>query len=138
MKEKKHDLTTPEGRLANMLDFHTTERGKALEAGLWYEVRYWAELSEGHFGTPSHWAPICWATSRSSASLVAEALYRARGWWCEVWTCSPVVDPDTYTGDGRPVHWHLCDTEPPYFRPEARRGAPPSGNPGEQSSRWKE
>lgn len=128
----KHDLTTPAGRLANMLDYHATERAKALAAGLWYEVRYYAVLPDGYNGTPSHWAPICWCNSLNDAAIVAEALHRSRGWWLEVWTCSPVVDPDTYRGDGKPVRWHLCDVEPARrYYPADVPGRPASGNPGE-------
>jgi hypothetical protein len=101
--------TTPEDQLASMLDFYATERQKAQDAGLWFEIRYWSELPEGHVGIPSHWMPIAYATLRSSAGIVADSLHRTSGLWCEVWTCDPTTDRDSYRGNGKPVRWHLCD-----------------------------
>lgn len=131
---QKHDLTTPEGRLANMLDFYTINRQKAQAAGLWFEVRYWCELPAGHDGTPSHWAPIAYAASRSSACVVAAALHRDRGWWCEVWTCNPVFDPDIPPESSAPVRWHFSDLLPDRKYPDFPE-RPSSGNPGENPSR---
>lgn len=130
-----HDLTTPEGQLANVLDFYAVNRQKAQDAHLWYEVRYWYKLPDGYMGTPSHWTPITFADSRSSAGIVAESLHRDRGWWCEVWSCSPVIDPDIPQVSSGPVHWHLCDVVPMHRYPDLP-DRPSSGNPGEKPSRW--
>lgn len=130
MKLKSHDLRTPEGQLASALEFQAGERQKAQDAGLWYEIRYWYQLPEGHNGTPSHWQPITYAFSRSSAGIVAESLWRERQWYCEVWSCTPVSDPDIPPISHDPVPWHLVDTQPPYWKEEYKT-RPKSGNPGE-------
>lgn len=104
-----HDLTTPEGRLANMLAFHDKNRAHAAAAGYWYDVRVWHVLPDGYTGTPSHWESITFTRDRSSAGMIAQALHRAYGWACEVWSCSPVVDPDIPPNSTEPVAWHLTD-----------------------------
>ncbi len=131
----KHDLTTEAGQLASLLDFYKVDRQRAQEAHLWYEVRYWYARPAGYMGTPSNWCPIVYAGSRSSAGIVAESLHRDRGWWCEVWSCSPVIDPDIPQVSSGPVRWHLCDVVPNRGYPDLPN-RPSSGNLGEKPSRW--
>ena len=118
-------------------DFYANERQKAQDAGLWFEVRYWVKLPESAIGTPSHWATIGYSGSRNAAAIIAESLWYSREWYCEVWTCNPVVDPDIPPVSSGPVRWHLCDLSPdrryPHDWPR-----PASGNPGENPSRWDE
>lgn len=116
-----------------MLQYYANLRAQAQEAGLWFEVRHWQELPLGYDGTPSHWASIAYINTRSAAGILADSLQCSRGWWCEVWTCNPAIDADIYTGDGKPIAWHLCDRFPRRTYPSDLPGRPSSGNPDEKS-----
>ena len=100
------------------------ERQAAATAELWYEVRYWHVLPEGAIGTPSQWMTIAFCASANNAAIVAGALRREHGWYCEIWSCNPVVDPDIPPVHPGPVAWHRIDTKPAYYERDYRRWEP--------------
>jgi excisionase family DNA binding protein len=81
-------------------------RGSAENADLWFEVRYFYERPSDTIGSRSRWYTICFCDNRQSAATIADALVRANGWRCQVWSCAPPVP----TGD--PTPWRLWDEFP--------------------------
>lgn len=85
-------MTIDERRLAELERYYDDMRALPKD----WEIRTWHERPPGHVGTPSHWVPLAWTTSRQEACTVAEALHRAEGGRVEVWCISENQCYDSY------------------------------------------
>jgi hypothetical protein len=100
------NIESNSGEYTHLQEFFEHEQHRAEQAHLYYQVRVFQEIEQPNLtNTPSYWSPIAYCDSYNDAAIVADAVASYLGCRCQIWSCTPVIDPDIPPASSDPISW---------------------------------